>query len=216
MDRLEKVAGQVKKGIPEKGPNDVVICSAVRTPLTKAKRGPFKDTAPEYLLAAVLRSVVERVKLSPKEVQDIVVGNTLQPGGGAMTARIGEFLAGFPDTTTIMAVNRLCSSGLEACAVIASKIRAGVIDIGIGSGVESMSVYDMNASVNAEKLSEAIFDHPQARTCLIGMGETSENVAEKFGVSKEKQNQMAYDSHQKAWKAQQAGLFKGTLTNYLR
>lgn len=125
-----------------------------------------------------------------------------------MTARMGEFLAGFPDTTTIMAVNRLCSSGLEACAIIAAKISAGIIDIGIGSGVESMSVYDMNASVSVDKLSEAIFEHPAARNCLMGMGETSENVAEKFGVSKEKQNQMAYDSHQKAYKAQQAGLFK--------
>jgi acetyl-CoA acyltransferase 1 len=89
MNRLEKVSGQLKKSISEKGPDDVVICSAVRTPLIKAKRGPFKDTAPEYLLSTVLRGVVERVKLSPKEVQDIVVGNTLQPGGGAMTARMG-------------------------------------------------------------------------------------------------------------------------------
>lgn len=83
-----------------------------------------------------------------------------------------------------MAVNRLCSSGLEACATIAAKIVAGVIDIGIGSGVESMSCYDMNSTVAADKLSEAVFEHPQARNCLMGMGETSENVAEKFGVSK--------------------------------
>lgn len=210
MERLEKVAGQVGKfATSEKSPNDIVICSAVRTPLIKAKRGAFRETAPEYLLSTVLKGVVERVKLDPKKVQDIVVGNTLQPGGGAMTARMAEFLAGFPDTTTIMAVNRLCSSGLEACAVIVSKIRAGIIDIGIGSGVESMSVYDMNSSVDAGKLSEAIFEHPTARNCLMGMGETSENVAEKFGVTKERQNQMAYESHQKAFKAQQAGLFKG-------
>jgi len=58
------------------------------------------------------------------------------------------FMAGFPDTTSIMTVNRLCSSGLESCATIAAKIKMGVIDIGIGSGVESMSCYDMNASVN--------------------------------------------------------------------
>jgi acetyl-CoA acyltransferase 1 len=209
MNRLEKVSGQLKKGIAEKSPDDVVICSAVRTPLIKAKRGSFKDTPPEYLLSCVLKGVVEKAKLSPKEVQDIVVGNTLQLGGGAKTARMGEFLAGFPETTTIMVVNRLCSSGLEACAIIAAKIKADIINIGIGSGVESMSIYDMNSSVNAEKLSEAIFDHPQARNCLMGMGETSENVAEKFGISKDKQNQMAYESHQKAYKAQQAGFFNG-------
>jgi len=63
------------------------------------------------------------------------------------------FLAGFPDTTSVVAVNRLCSSGLEACSIIAAKIKAGVIDIGIGSGVESMSLYDMNSSVNIEKIS---------------------------------------------------------------
>lgn len=66
---------------------------------------------------------------------------------------MGAFLAGIPDTTPIVSINRLCSSGLEACGIIASKITAGVIDIGIGSGVESMSLYDMNDSVNVEKLS---------------------------------------------------------------
>lgn len=74
-----------------------------------------------------------------------------------MTNRMAMFLAGFPDTTSIMTVNRLCSSGLEACATIASKIKAGIIDIGIGSGVESMSCYDMNDSVQVDKLSESVF-----------------------------------------------------------
>eukprot|EP00919_Chromeraceae_sp_WS-2016_P052150 GHVR01123649.1.p1 GENE.GHVR01123649.1~~GHVR01123649.1.p1 ORF type:complete len:123 (+),score=9.22 GHVR01123649.1:8399-8767(+) len=118
------------------------------------------------------------------------------------------FMAGFKDTTPIVAVNRLCSSGLESCAIIAAKIKSGQIDIGIGSGVESMSCYDMNSSVNAEKLSEAVFEHEKARTCLIGMGETSENVAEKYGISKLKQDQMAVDSHAKAYKARSNGLFK--------
>lgn len=72
---------------------------------------------------------------------------------------MAQFLAGFPDTTSIMVVNRLCSSGLEACATIAAKIKMGVIDIGIGSGVESMSLYDMNASLDVEKVSEAVFEH---------------------------------------------------------
>jgi acetyl-CoA acyltransferase 1 len=67
------------------------------------------------------------------------------------------FLAGFPDTTSVVAINRLCSSGLESCAIIAAKIIAGTINIGIGSGVESMSVYDMNSSVNVEKISESVF-----------------------------------------------------------
>lgn len=79
-----------------------------------------------------------------------------------------------------MAINRLCSSGLEACAIIASKIKLGAIDIGIGAGVENMSMYDMNKSVDPETLSDAVFEHEQARNCLMPMGVTSENVAEKY------------------------------------
>lgn len=72
-----------------------------------------------------------------------------------------------------------------------------------------MSLFDMSASVNTERLSDSVFDHEEARKCLMGMGETSENVAERFGVSREKQDRMAVESHQKAYKAQKAGLFKG-------
>jgi len=132
---------------------------------------------PEIMLSTVLRAVVEKVKLNPSKVQDIAVGNVLQPGAGSNSSRWGEFLAGFPDTTTLMGVNRQCSSGLEACMVIASKIKSGVIDIGIGAGVESMSLYDMQASVDPEKISEEVFGHEKARNCLIPMGVTSENVA---------------------------------------
>lgn len=78
----------------------------------------------------------------------------------------------------------------------------------MGAGVESMSCYDMNSSVNVDKLSDAIFDHEQARNCLMGMGETSENVAEKYGISKEKQDRMAVESHQKAYNARANGWFK--------
>jgi len=134
-------------------------------------------------------------------VNDVVVGNTLQPGGGAFAARMALFLAGFPETTTCVAINRLCSSGLEACATIASKIHAGVIDIGIGAGVESMSLFDMNKTVDPELISEQVFDHEQARNCLMGMGQTSENVAEKFGISRDAQDKMAVDSHAKAGRA---------------
>ena len=117
------------------------------------------------------------------------------------------FLADYPDTTSIVAVNRLCSSGLEACAIIASKIKAGVIDIGVGAGVESMSLYDMNGSVNVDALSESVFEHEKARICLTPMGETSENVAEKYGITRKQQDQMAVDSHRKASQAQKNGWF---------
>jgi len=77
-----------------------------------------------------------------------------------MPARMAALLAGFPDTTSVMGVNRLCSSGLESVSIIASKIKSGVIDMGIGAGVESMSLFDMNAGIDPEKISEAVFEHP--------------------------------------------------------
>lgn len=212
MQRLQNLSTILQKeDISAKSADDVVICSAVRTPITKGKRGGFKDTAPEYLLSVVLKEAAVRAKVKVEDVQDIAVGNNLQPGAGEIPNRMAMFLAGFPDTTSIVAINRLCSSGLEACSIIAAKIKAGVIDIGIGSGVESMSVYDMNASVNVEKISESVFEDEKARGCLIGMGETSENVAEKYGVTRKQQDQMAVDSHRKAFKAQQEGLFDSTL-----
>jgi len=178
MQRLENISNSLQKSnIAAKADDDVVICSAVRTPLTKGKRGGLKNTAPEYMLSIVLKEAAARAKVNPKDIQDIAVGNNLQPGAGEIPNRMAMFLAGFPDTTSVVAVNRLCSSGLEACSIIAAKIRAGVIDIGIGSGVESMSLYDMNSSVNVEAISEAVFEHEQARVCMMGMGETSENVA---------------------------------------
>lgn len=96
MNRLESLAGQVKNTNLAKSDDDVVIVAAVRTPLTKAKKGALKDTLPEVLLSTVLKSVVERAKLDPKKVEDIVVGNVLQPGAGSNSSRWGEFLAGFP------------------------------------------------------------------------------------------------------------------------
>lgn len=118
------------------------------------------------------------------------------------------YLAGFPDTTNVLAINRLCSSGLEACSIVASKIKAGVIDIGIGAGVENMSIYDMNKSVDAEKISDAVFEHEKARNCIIPMGVTSENVAEMYKITRETQDRFAVESHRKAALAQETGLFK--------
>lgn len=192
MDRLAQLNLQLTSNrIAAKDANDVVICAAVRTPLTKAKRGGLKDTMPDVLLKTVFEGVHQRAKIDPKKIQDICVGNNLMVGAGEIHFRMAQLMAGIPDTTPIMSINRLCSSGLEACATIASKIKAGIIDCGIGAGLESMSLYDMNSSVNTERISDSVFDNEQARNCLMGMGQTSENVAEKFGINRQKQDQMA-------------------------
>ena len=136
MQRLQNLAANLaKNNISATSDDDVVICAAVRTPITKGKRGGLKNTAPEVLLSVVLKEVTARVNLKPEIVEDIAVGNNSQPGAGEVTSRMATMLAGFPVTTTCMAVNRFCSSGLEACAIIASKIKSGIIDIGIGAGV---------------------------------------------------------------------------------
>lgn len=125
-----------------------------------------------------------------------------------MTNRMGMFLAGFPDTVPVVAVNRLCSSGLESCAIIASKIKSGMIDIGIGGGVESMSIYSMKDWVREDLISKEAKANKSAMLTLMSMGVTSENIAEKFGIGRDKQDLMALESHLKAAKAQKDGLFK--------
>ena len=111
--------------------DDVVIVSAIRTAIGKAKRGSFKDTDPISLLKPCLEYVIKDLP-SPSMVDDICVGTVLAPGGlRASECRMASFLAGLPETTTLRTVNRQCSSGLQAIADIASSIKAGYIDIGV-------------------------------------------------------------------------------------
>ena len=105
------------------------------------------------MLSHVFKAVLEDSKIDPKAIEDIAVGNCLQPGAGATTSRMGQLLAGIPETTSLSAINRQCSSGLQAVMSIANSIRAGQIDIGIGAGVESMSQYDFASVFNPPFLS---------------------------------------------------------------
>lgn len=185
-------------------PNDVVIVCAVRTPIGKAKRGSFAHTPADDLLAAALKGVIQRTGIDPKVIGDISVGNVLADQSAFM-ARIGQFLAGIPETVPISTVNRQCSSGLQAVMNIADAIRAGHIDVGIGAGVESMSAKAMGDAAPA--INPRIFDHDAARACLTPMGVTSENVAEQFNVTREKQDAFSVRSHAKAAAAQQQNLY---------
>merc|ERR1719254_84589 len=115
-----------------KADDDVVICCAVRTPIGKAGKGSLKDTPCEDMLAPLFKAVVEKTKIDPKKVGDVQIGNVLQPTAGAATSRMAMFLGGMPYEAPCAAVNRQCSSGLQAVANIAASIRSGVIDVGIG------------------------------------------------------------------------------------
>lgn len=192
----------------DKSDDDVVIVAAVRTALTRSGKGLFKDTMPEVMISQVIEELVKRGNIKPENIDEIVFGNVLASGSAFMGARMAQFLAGVPETTTLMTVNRLCSSGLQAVMNAAYSIAAKQVDIAIGGGVESMSQYDMNSMVDAEKVSEEVFNTPRASNCMIPMGITSENVAEKFNIDRKTQDLFAVDSHKKAAYAQKNGLFK--------
>jgi len=188
-----------------KSDNDVVIVSAIRTPIGKAPRGSFKDTHPVDLLTTVLKATLDRTKIDPNSIEDVCVGNVSLFGAGATQARMALFLAGYPEKTSVMSVNRQCSSGLQAVASIANAIANGQIQIGLAAGFESMS--RSKKPEEMEEINPKVFDNEKARECLFTMGQTSENVAERYGVTREVQDRFALESQQKALKAQKEGKF---------
>ncbi|XP_058146629.1 3-ketoacyl-CoA thiolase, peroxisomal isoform X3 [Dasypus novemcinctus] len=219
MQRLQVVLGHLKGRAPQAAPclsgaarasaDDVVVVHGRRTAIGRADRGGFKDTTPDELLSAVLTAVLQDVGLSPAQLGDICVGNVLQPGAGAIMARIAQFLSDIPETVPLSTVNRQCSSGLQAVANIAGGIRNGSYDIGMACGVESMSLADRG---NPGNITSRLVEKKAARDCLIPMGITSENVAKQFGVSREKQDAFALASQQnRAARAQREGRFRAEI-----
>ncbi|KAF8989637.1 acetyl-CoA acetyl transferase [Cyathus striatus] len=195
-----------KARLLEKHNDDIVIVSAVRSAITKGRKGGFKDTKPDFILSNVLRAAYERAKLDPKLIDDIAVGNVLPPGGGASAARMAALHAGIPEETSINTVNRQCSSGLTAINQIANEIRVGQIQIGIGAGVESMTFGYGSAA--APDVSDEVLSNPAAADCLLPMGITSENVAADYNITRLVQDAFAANSFAKAAKAQKAGKFR--------
>jgi acetyl-CoA acyltransferase 1 len=190
--------------------DDVVIVWARRTPITKAKRGGFATTTPDILLKAVLTAAASESGVPLAKLGDICVGNVLQPGGGAVLGRMAQFMAGIPAEVPLSAVNRQCSSGLQAVANIFGAIRTGSIDAGIGAGVESMSfnsMADSTPTVDFGLVSESAL----AKDCMIPMGVTSENVAERYGVCRADQDAFAERSQKRAAAAQASGAFAAEL-----
>lgn len=201
-------AAPCSAGFLQASASDVVVVHGRRTPIGRASRGCFKDTTPDELLSAVLTAVLQDVRLKPEQLGDISVGNVLEPGAGAVMARIAQFLSGIPETVPLSTVNRQCSSGLQAVANIAGGIRNGSYDIGMACGVESMSLSGMG---NPGNISSRLLESEKARDCLTPMGMTSENVAERFGISRQKQDDFALASQQKAASAQSRGCFRAEI-----
>ncbi|KAK3303276.1 Thiolase, N-terminal domain-containing protein [Chaetomium strumarium] len=214
LDRLSQLGNQIagaastggKAKILEKNPDDIVVTAALRTAICKGGKGAFKDTYAADLMAGALRGIIERSKINPALVEDVVVGTVLAPGGGATEMRAAALVAGFPESTAVRTLNRQCSSGLQACVDIANQIKAGMIEVGVGAGVESMSTQYGPGAVS--EFSELLESHPEAANCKVPMGVLSEQMAKDRNISRASQDAFAAASFQKAVKAQAAGLFK--------
>ncbi|EJT80539.1 3-ketoacyl-CoA thiolase [Gaeumannomyces tritici R3-111a-1] len=215
LDRLTQISGQLsgalgsgggRAKILEKHPDDIVVTACLRTAFTKGGKGGFKDTQASDLMVGALKGIITRSRLNPALVQDICVGTVLAPGGGATEMRAAALVAGFPETTAVRTLNRQCSSGLQACVDVANQIKAGMIEIGVGAGVESMSTnYGPQAVAEFSELLEA---HQEAANCKVPMGVLSEQMAKDRHVSRQSQDAFAAASYQKAAKAQADGLFR--------
>lgn len=205
--------------------SQIVVTACLRTAFTKGGKGGFKDTAAADMLVGAFKSLIERSKIDPALVEDIAVGSVLPPGGGATEFRAAALAAGFPVSAAVKSLNRQCSSGLQACVDIANAISAGMIEVGVGAGVESMSlqygcvvflfricvlmliIYSFCRPGAVTEFSELLESHPESANCKVPMGVLSEQMAKDRGVSRKVQDAFAASSYQKALKAQEAGLF---------
>ena len=183
------------------------IVAATRSPIGKAPRGTLAHYRPDDLLATVLQGVLAQAPgLDPAAVEDVIVGCAIPEGPqGFNVARLGLLLAGLPDTVPGATVNRFCASGLTALAMAADRIRVGEADVMIAAGTESMSQVPIIGVTTT--FSPRIFERDENLGIAYGMGQTAEQVAEQWKVSREDQDAFALQSHQRALAAQKAGEF---------
>jgi acetyl-CoA acyltransferase len=186
-------------------PLDVIVATAVRTPVGRALKGSLRHTRPDDLAAAALNEAVRRVPgLDKKDVDDVVLGCAMpEAEQGLNLARNAVFIAGLPNSVCGQTINRFCSSGLQAIVDGALSIRAGLQDVVLAGGVESMSMVPMSG--NKVSLNPGLMQrYPEA---YIAMGHTAERVAERFKVSRQEQDAFAVRSHERALAALAANRF---------
>src|SRR5437762_588715 len=185
---------------------EAVIVSTARTPIGKAYRGAFNNTTAPTLGGHVIRAVVDRAGIAPGEVDDVVIGAAQQQGtAGNNVARHAALRAGLPDSVAAMSIDRKCSSGLMAIATAAKYIINDGAPVAIGGGLESISLVQ-NDKVNRYRAwDEWILNHATGLTS--SMIETAELVAERYGISREAQDEYALRSQQRTAQAQAEGRF---------
>jgi len=193
---------------------EAYIVAATRSPVGK-RNGMYRYVRPDDLLAHVLRSVVNQVPgLQTSEIGDVIVGCAMpEAEQGMNVARIGLLLAGLPQSVPGITINRFCSSGLQAVADAAARIRLGEAEVMIGAGTESMSVMSQMMG-NKVSINPAVFDKHEHYGIAYGMGLTAEKVAERWKISREDQDAFALQSNQRACAAIAAGQFSTEITPY--
>jgi len=191
---------------------DAYIVAATRTPIGRSHRGYFRNTRPDDLLVKALQGALAQVPgLDPAAIEDIICGCAIpEAQQGLNIARIGAVLAGLPHSVGGITVNRFCASGLSAVQMAADRIRVGEADVMIAAGVESMSMVPMMG--NSPSLSPAMFNNDENIGIAYGMGLTAEKVAQQWKVSRDAQDEFAYQSHMKALAAMKAGEFANEIT----
>jgi acetyl-CoA acyltransferase len=185
---------------------EAVIVSSVRTPVGKAFKGSLRATRPDDLAAVAIKEAIVRVPgLDPKEIDDVILGCAMPEGEQGMNvARIAAIRAGLPTETSAMTINRFCSSGLQAIALAADRIRGGSADVIIAGGTESMTMVPMGG--NKVSPNPWLVDHKPDTYINMGLG--TENIAHKFGITREQADEFSVNSHKKALAAIAACRFK--------
>ncbi len=189
---------------------DPVIVAAARTPVGRAKRGTLATVRPETMAAEVIKDLIKRADgFDPALIDDLLIGCAFPEGEQGMNiARLIGFRAGLPVEVPAETINRFCSSGVQSIAHAAQAIGAGYIDTAIAGGVESMSMVPMTGYKFSPDATLAD-EYPQAYTQMII---TAENVADQYQVSREVQDEFAFNSHQKAIAAVTSGRFDQEIT----
>ncbi len=190
---------------------DAYIVAATRSAVGKSGRGSLRNTRPDDLLGNALKHILSQVPtLDPAAIEDAIIGCAMpEAQQGYNIARIGLLLGGLPNTVGGVTINRFCSSGLNAIAMAADRIRLGEADIMIAGGIESMSMVPMGG--NSPSLSPEVFVGDENIGIAYGMGLTAEKVAQQWKVNREDQDAFALGSHQKAIAAQAAGEFNAEI-----
>ena len=179
---------------------EAVIVDCVRTAVGKAGRGTLKNTRPDDLAAFVMEGLLKRYPQVDKDnIDDVILGCAMpEAESGLNMARIAAFRAGLPDSVPGVTINRFCSSGLQSIAMAAERIRAGGADTILAGGTESMSMLPMTG--NKFSPNPWMVDHlPEI---YISMGLTAERVYQKYGISRQDQDEFSFRSHQNALRAQ--------------